>query len=341
MVKFKYWLYAVLILVVVGSILIIDYVKSPTAFVVLNNTVQSKAETLVYAEPITLGNTLISVAMDEGFFEEEGIKVVSQKFSAGRLALDAVLTNNAHFSSMSETPFMLSVLQGNDLIVIATVAEHKETKAIARKDKGILNPHDIYDKKIGTLPGTNSDYFMYNFLEANGIKQQDVQIVSMPPPEMVSSLTKGDIDAFFAWEPYIYFAKKELPNNTVTFEPGDLYDGMKVVLMQRSFVNKNPESVKKIIRALLKAETFVKQNREKAIEIDSNHTGISREALKEIYDEYHLEVNISQKLIELLDKEAEWAISSGISKATEKPDFKNFLYTTGLKEADSERVNVE
>jgi len=125
MVKFKYWLYAVLILVVVSSILMIHYVGNPTGLAVLNNTVQTKAQTLVYAEPITLGNTLISTAIDEGFFKEEGINIISQKFSAGRLALDAVLTNNAHFSSMSETPFMYSILQGNDLVIIATVAEHK------------------------------------------------------------------------------------------------------------------------------------------------------------------------------------------------------------------------
>src|SRR3989344_1857495 len=102
------------------------------------------------------------------------------------------------------------------------IAEHKETKAIARKDRGIKTPGDLRGKKIGTLPGTNSDYFMFVFLDSYGIKPKDIQIISMPPTEMVSALVNGDIDAFFAWEPHIFFAKKELVNLTITFEPGEL-----------------------------------------------------------------------------------------------------------------------
>lgn len=301
----------------------------------------NETSTLLYAKPITLNALLIFTALEEGFFEEEGLKVNTQQFSAGRLALDAVLTGNADFSSMSETPFMHSVLQGNDVVIIATISTHKETKGIARKDKGILKPKDLKGKKIATLPGTNSDYFMYLFLGKNGLKPKDVQIVSLPPPEMVSSLIRGDIDAYFAWEPHIFYAKRELGNNSIIFEPKELYNGTANIIMRRDFVKNNPETVKKLIKALLKSEEFAKNNKKRAIEIAELHTGMNKETLTDIYNDYNFKIEISQELIELLDKESKWAINSSLSKSTQKINFRDFVYIEALKEIEPRRVKVK
>ena len=340
MTQLKYWVIIGLIVVFIGLILVVNDNYKLLGFVVLNNT-QNSQETLVYAEPTALGPVIIFSALDEGFFEEQGIKVVPQKFSSGRLAVDAVLTNNAQFASTSETPFMHAVLQGNDVVIVAAVSEHHETKAIARKDKGITKPQDLKGKKVATLPGTNSDYFMYLFLEKHGLKPRDIRIISLSPSEMVIALVKGDIDAYFAWEPHIFFAKKELGDKAVVFDSDDIYNGTHTIVMQREFVTKHPETVKKIITALLRAELFIKQNREKALEIAERHTGMSREALNAIYKDYNYEVKLNQHLVELLDKEAVWAMSSNISNAKEKPDFKDFVYTSALKEINPSRVSVK
>lgn len=193
-------------------------------------------------------------------------------------------------------------------------------------------------KKIATLPGTNSDYFLSLFLEKNGLKTQDVQIISMKPPEMIIAISRGDIDALFAWEPHIYFAKKGLKDNYVVFESNELYNGTHSIMMQRSFVEKNPETVKKIIRGLIKAEDFAKNNPDKAKQITTKHTGISIEALDEIYDEYKFEVRINNQLLELLEKQADWALESTNGK---KPDFKSHVYTKALKEIDTAKVTLK
>lgn len=301
----------------------------------------NETNNVLYAKPITLNALLVFTALEEGFFEDEGLKVITRQFSAGRLALDAVLTGNADFSSMSETPFMHSVLQGNDVVIVATISTHKEAKGIARKDKGISKPKDLKGKKIATLPGTNSDYFMHVFLEKNGLNPKDVQIVSLPPPEMVSSLIRGDIDAYFAWEPHIFFAKKELGDNSIIFEPKELYNGTANIIMKRDFVKNNPETVKKLIKALLKSEEFVRNNRKRAAEIAEIHTGMNKETLSNIYNDYNFKVEITQELIGLLDKESQWAVNSSLSKSKQKINFRDFMYIDALKEIDSKRVKVK
>src|SRR3989338_3513109 len=322
MARLAFWMIGGLIAALLGFMLIIGEDYSNLGFVLFGNGDKNQPDTIYYAEPAALGPVIIFVAIDQGFFEKQGLHVVPQKFSSGRLALDAVMTNNAQFGSTSETPFMHSILQGNDVVVIATVSQHHEAKAIVRKDKGITKPQDLKGKKIATLPGTNSDYFMYLFLEKQGLKPKDMQIVSMQPSEMVISLVRGDIDAYCACEPHIFFAKKELGDKSLIFHSDDVYNGTHTIVMQRKFVNEHPEAVRKVILALLKAELFVKENRNKALEIAEKHTGMSSEAISNIYDDYTYEVRLNQDFVELLNKEATWAINSNVSKAAKKPNFK-------------------
>lgn len=92
------------------------------ALIILSGCTQQQPNTLKYAEPAAIGGLLIFTALDEGFFEEEGLNVTSEQFSAGRLAIDAVLTSNAQMASTSETPIMHAILQGNDVVIIASVS---------------------------------------------------------------------------------------------------------------------------------------------------------------------------------------------------------------------------
>ena len=129
-------------------------------------------------------------------------------------------------------------------------------------------------------------------------------------------------------------------NNSIIFEPRELYSGTANIIMRRDFVRNNPETVKKLIKALLKSEEFVKNNRERAIEIAEVHTGMNKETLTDIYNDYDFKVEITQELIELLDKESQWAINSGLSKSRQL-NFKDFVYIDALKEIDSKRVKVK
>src|SRR5581483_6760548 len=152
------------------------------------------------------------------------------------------LAGQAQIQSVSETPVVHAILQGNKIVTIATQSRHTEAKFIGRKDHGIASPADLRGKKIATTPGTNSDYFMYQFLERHGIPVSEVKIANMPPPEMVVAFAKGDIDGFFAWQPHIYYGQHQLPEQSIVFPPGDLYVGRNTVNMNSDYVKEHPET---------------------------------------------------------------------------------------------------
>lgn len=126
----------------------------------------------------------------------------------------------------------------------------------------------------------------------------------------------------------------------MVFEPEGLYKGTYDVVMQRAFVEKNPGVVKKMVSALLKAEKFIKQNRGRAIQVTANHTGIDEDAIGGFYGEYDYEIKLDKSLLKLLDEQAEWAISSSVSKATQKPDFSKYVYSKALSDVAPDRVDL-
>ena len=275
--------------------------------------------------PITVAAIPAYVALEKGFWKEEGLDVQPQMFSAGRLALDALLSKSAEVMSVSETPLMNAILQGNEIYIVTTVTQHQEVKLIARTDKGIKTPADLIGKRIATLPGTNSDYFMYEFLKKHNIPLDKIKLTNMPPPDMVTALVAGNIDAYFAWEPHIYYAQKQLPQQTIVFQPEDLYRGRHCVAMNKDYVREHPEVVEKLIRGFQQAERFINENPDEAMQIVSKVTGMDIEALKTLWKEYNVEIGIDSQLIEFLEKEAKW--SRSINNSSESiPNFRDFIY---------------
>lgn len=284
---------------------------------------------ITYAIPITVAAIPSYVAMEKGYWKEEGLDVNAQMFSAGRLALDALLSNSAEVMSVSETPLMHAILQGNQIYIVTTITQHQEVKLIGRRDRGILAPSDLRNKRIATLPGTNSDYFMYEFLKKAGIPLSDVQITNMAPPDMVTAFVQGSIDAYFAWEPHIYYAQKQLSQQAIVFPPGELYQGRHCVAMNKEYVRTHPEVIDKLTRGFQRAEQFIKDNPEEAMAIVSKFTGMEIDALKTLWPEYRVKVGIDPQLIQIMELQAQWA--RALTNSSEAlPKFRDFIYPQAM-----------
>jgi len=312
-----------------------------SAFFLFGYVSNPKDSVFTYGEPTTLAAAPLIIAKEKGFWQEEGLNVNVARFSSGRLALDSTINGNIQANSVSETPPMLAILNGNKIFVVATAGTHHETKFIGRKDKGILEPKDLKGKKIANLPGTNSDYFMAQFLKANGLAKDDLQIITMQPPEMINALVRGDIDGFFAWEPHIYYAEQTLKDTAIVFDSGNLYNGFHTIIMRQDFVESNPIIVEKFLKGILKAEDFIKNNREESVKIVSKHLDMKEEVVNQLFDEYDFKLELNAQLADAMSKEADWAIENKISNNTKPVNFFDYIYTNALKSIKPDSVSIQ
>ncbi|MBI3550790.1 MAG: ABC transporter substrate-binding protein [Elusimicrobia bacterium] len=284
---------------------------------------------IVYALPMANSAVLPFVAVDKGFFKDEGLDVEARMFSSGREGLQALFAGQAQLQTVSETPLVHAAIQGNRFVTIATVARSRETKLLARKDSGIKTPADLAGKRVATLPGTNSDYYMYKLLAAHGLKPEQLKIANMPPPEMIVAFSKGDIDALFAWEPHIHFALKKMPEARV-IEGGDLYHGYTTVNMDPEFLKKNPEVAPKAVRALLKAEAYLKTHEEESRKIVAARLKMDPGVVDSLWKEYVYGVELDKGLVAEMTEIGTWALSLNKSDKA-LPNFREFLHESALR----------
>ena len=136
---------------------------------------------------------------------------------------------------------------------------------------------------------------------------------------MVISLIKGDIDAFIVFEPSPSVAINELGVDKVTiFAPDDLYGETWNIVVMQDF---DKDITNKFLKALLKAELFLKKNPKTSLDIVSEYSETEKSILIDIMKKQNYGVVLNNVLTDYLDEEAQWAIDQGLSSNKDIPDY--------------------
>ena len=285
--------------------------------------------------------SLVHIAEEKGYFLEEGIDVEIKGYPTGKAALAATFNGEVDMATVADTPIVTNSFERNDFAVLVTILDSAQhAKALARKDRNISTPQDLVGKKVATTIGTTAHFFLVTFFALNGIDTSDVEIVNLKPGEMVEAIVDGDVDAIFAWEPNILESQKSLGDNAIVL-PSDVgYLQTFNLTTKNDFIENHPESIRKIIKALAKAEEFTKDNREESVDIIASRLGADREDIDKLWDGYRFRLSLSQTLIMTLEDEARWAIRSSFTDKTEVPNYLDYIHMDALEEVKPEAISI-
>jgi NitT/TauT family transport system substrate-binding protein len=167
-----------------------------------------------------------------------------------------------------------------------------------------------------------------------------VEVVDLKAQEIPDALTRGDIDAASTFNPYVAFTQKKLGDRMVAFRDKDLYTYHFNVVSTQEFIRKNPDKVRKVLAALVRAEEFVRGNPAEAQKIVSDFSGIEPGIVRDIWADASFTVTLDQSLILALEDESRWAINGGLIGAREVPNYLDFVYIEGLKTVKPEAVSI-
>ncbi|MCE5182141.1 MAG: NrtA/SsuA/CpmA family ABC transporter substrate-binding protein [Betaproteobacteria bacterium] len=286
-------------------------------------------------------STLVHVALAKGYFAEEGLDAQSLMHTYGKAALQSVLENKAEFATVAETPVMFNVLKGEKIFVIANIEASSMNNAIvARKSSGINAPGDLKGKRIGFTPGTTSDFFLDSLLTANGLTRQEIQPVAMKPEEMQDAIMAKRVDAVSTWNYPLTQIKRQLGSDGTILYDREIYTETFNIAAQQDFVQKNPATVKRFLRALIKAENFVAKNPDEAQAIMSAATKIDKSLIHEVWNSFNYHVVLDQTLLITLEDEARWAMKNKLTDRTVMPDYLSFIHLDSLREIKPEAIKM-
>lgn len=287
-------------------------------------------------------STLIHVAVAKGYFAEEGLDVQPSIHTFGKASLQTVLDHKADFATVAETPVMFNILKGEKIYVIANIeASSVNNGMAARQDAGIHKPADLRGKRVGYTPGTTSEFFLDSFLTATGLTRQDVRSVALKPEEMLGAILSKQVDAVSTWNYPLTQIKQQLGEQGALFLDKEIYTETFNVAAQQDFVNKNPDVVRRFLRALLKAENFVKANRDEAQSILHAATKTDLALIKDVWDAFSYQLNLDQTLVITLEDETRWAIKNHLVEQDTMPNYLDYIYLDGLKSIKPEAVRIK
>lgn len=254
------------------------------------------------AEPVTIltGSDPyylpIIVAVENGYFKEQGIEVSHRMFPSGTDAMLAFRGIGAQFVASGDAPSLI-LWDGGDVVGVAPIyASPDNLVGVVRAD--LKSPADLKGKKLAVRKGSTADYFLTTYLVKNGLKPTDLTIINLSPPECVPAMSSGSIDGFFLWQPYPSLALKVMGNKAHPITTAKGYYIEQIYLTaNRKFAESNPETVQKVLRGLKKAVAFIKANPDKSAEIGARKLKTEPAVVKLLMDTqpYSLEYGVANR----------------------------------------------
>ncbi len=147
------------------------------------------------------------VALEKGYFQEQGLKVTATLFESGTIITDALVTGRIDVNAGSAIVASWLAEQNMSgtykifLIYGARKVPQDNTMALmVPKDSPLKEITDLKGKRMGTFPGIASIALAKAVLRNSFDPDKEITLVEVPPGNIVQALAAGLIDAYFAPE---------------------------------------------------------------------------------------------------------------------------------------------
>jgi len=108
----------------------------------------------------------------------------------------------------------------------------------------------------------------------------------------------------------------------------------------RDYVASHPEMIKKLVRALVRAEQLCREEPDAARQIIASAMNVSLENLQELWRSYRFNVTLDQSLLLILEDETRWAIKNELTDRTNIPNYLDHFYLEALEAVMPAAVTV-
>jgi sulfonate transport system substrate-binding protein len=248
------------------------------------------------------------VAQANGFFEEAGVDVRPNYLQTGKAAMDAVVSGDLDVGIIVETNIALIKYQaGADVKVITGVMRKRDDALVARADQGIRRPADLVGKSIAIVPATTSHRFADRFIEFYKLDRSKITFVNSTPPGIQAGLLSGKIVGGAIWEPFRHNLQTNLGKKLVQFDDPKIYTSYVLAAVRGADVPRLRDGLVRYLRALRRAQEFIRSNREKSIQLLAAEIGMAPDVLSAVWDRYEHEVAIDGDLQQVFEDAGHWA----------------------------------
>lgn len=210
----------------------------------------------------------IYIGVDQGFFEQEGLRVEPQLAQGGAAVVPAVVSGDFEFGYSNNVSLLLASSQGLPLEIINE--GNQEAEQVAQATDGlVVDPEGAtptLEDLAGATIGVNTlenvgEVAIKTALEGRGVDVSGLEFVEIPFPDMVPAVASGRIDAGWVVEPFVQAAEAEgLETLANPFFDTAPRLSLGTYFASDQYIAENPDVVERFTRALNRSFEFTQQN---------------------------------------------------------------------------------
>ena len=153
-------------------------------------------------------------------------------------------------------------------------------------------------------------------------------------------IVNGDVDTVVSWEPHVSTIKKKLGDKLVIWPAQSGQPLYKNVTATNAWLAQQPGLVKRVLKSLAQAESFMVLHPDQAKTIVRKRLQYNDEYIASVWPSNQSFLSLDQSLIAAMEDEARWMIKNNLTTAKQIPDFVSYIYEDGLKAVKPEGVNI-
>src|ERR1051325_1026614 len=229
----------------------------------------------------------IWVAQEEGLFKKYGLDIELIHIAATSKAIQSMLSGEIQFTTADALNTIQAVNAGADLVMVCAGINRFVFSIMARSD--IKRISDLKGKKIGiTRIGSSTHTAVLYVINKAGLGANDYSLLQLGEvPNILTTLLAGQIDAGALSPPTNSRAKKAGLQELINLGTDGPEYPSTVIATTRAYVKINPDTTRRMVRALGEGLNLFKANRQIGIRAIQKYTRLKDpEILEDTYNQF-------------------------------------------------------
>ena len=232
----------------------------------------SAADTFTLGYATWVGNGPFFIALEKGFFSEEGVEVEMVTMDDPKVRMAALQARRIDAAAAGLDNILFFVKPDLPLQYLLVLDDSKGGDGIIARTE-IQTIADLKGKQVAYSEGSVSQYLLNVMLRRAGLGIDDIGGVNMTVGDAGSAFVAGRLDAAVVWEPWLTRAKNTDFGHVLvdTSEaPGLIMD---VLVTRPDVVQSRQDELAAVVRAWFRAVDHMHSNPQESNEIMARGTG--------------------------------------------------------------------
>lgn len=244
-------------------------------------TASNQATSASAGSTLWIGYAPLYIALEKGFFQQEGLNLTYKDFSSGTDATAAFGAGRLDGQSNVTSEVVTMAARGIDYRIIMAADNSLGGDGILARNS-ITNIKDFKGKQIAAEVGGVSHFFLLQVLQEAGLSENDVKIINVTPDAAAAAYQAGKTEIAVTYSPFLQKANQAQKDGRIIFDTSKMPTAIvDVYYFNTKFLEANPSAIKVFVEGILKGINWLETNKQEALAIVGKRLQLKPEEVEE------------------------------------------------------------